>query len=105
MFIQIDDERNEVPACGIWSRFPWIGQYSVDDDRVTHAEANDYGFIVDLTDLWDWRARRYEFHGDEGLPASIRQLIPDHVIYDAHSGWVVFERREDAEEFVSKLES
>ncbi|MGY6251734.1 hypothetical protein ACXIUS_30175, partial [Bosea thiooxidans] len=69
----------------------------------TGSEANDYEFIVDITDLWNWDARRYEFHGDEGLPAFIRKLVPNGVVYDAHSGWVVFERREDAEAFVSKL--
>lgn len=100
----IYDDPNKVPECGYWLKFPGIGKYSVDEDRVSHAEANDYEFIVDLTDLWDWDARRYEIHGDEGLPVSIRRLIPDDVVYDAHSGWVVFERREDAEAFASQID-
>jgi hypothetical protein len=100
---------NKVPPCGYWDKFPRVGKYSVDEDRVTHAEANDeYEFIVDITDLWNWDAPRYEMHGEEGLTPEVRRLIPagaieHHRVY-AHSGWVQFERKGDAKEFVAKLE-
>lgn len=97
---------SEVPKCGIWLDSSDLGKYSVDEDRVAHAEANgELEFIVDITDLWDWEAPRYELHGDEGLPKDLLRLFPYRAIFDAHSGWVAFERREDAEAFVSALES
>lgn len=99
----------KVPSCGFWEKLSRGAKYSVDDDRVTHAEANDeYEFIVDITDKWDWDAPQYELHGDEGLPAEVRRLIPagaiEHHRYYAHSGWVQFERKDDARAFVTNLE-